>query len=191
MARKKNKSMRWQVEEILLPKLCIGQKKHIAKEQIKENAKANGEQKCKLDGIYSWDTYNTYKKHCIYFAEWAKKEHGCRTIGCAETYIQEYINERIRQGLSAWTIKMEVSAIARMYGKSSKELHLTTPDRKRKDIKQSRKKCEHDKHINLEKHKDIIDFCKGTGLRRHELAALKPEEIVSDGDKVFVMVLQG
>ena len=74
MARMKQKSLRWQVEKALVKKLCIGQSKNQAKEIAKEEGKKT------LDGIYSWSTYNSYKKHCIQFVEWMKKEKGCKTI---------------------------------------------------------------------------------------------------------------
>ncbi len=185
MGRTRRKSMRWQVEELLLSKLCIGQSRHEAKKEAKKEGKQTPA------GIYSWYTYNTYKKHCIYFAEWCKKTYGCKSIEGAKKHIQDYLDYRIGKGLSAWTIKMEASAIAKMFGSSTSDLKLITPDRKREDIKRSRKDCKHDKHISKEKHKDIIDFCKGCGLRRHELAQLKTENIKILGEYVYVEVLQG
>lgn len=185
MGRTKNKSMKWQVEELLLSKLCIGQSRHEAKKEAKKLGKQTP------DGIHSWDTYNTYKKHCIYFTEWCKKTYGCKTIEGAKAHIQDYLDYRIDNGLSAWTIKMEASAIAKMYGSSVAELGIKTPERRREDIKRSRFTCKHDKHISLENHKDIIDFCKGCGLRRHELAQLKTENIIIEGKNVYIEVLQG
>lgn len=185
MARKKNKSMKWQVEALLLPKLCIGQSRHEAKISAKEKGEMG------TAGIYSWATDNTYKKHCIYFAEWSKKAYGCKTVEDALQYIQEYINIRTGQGLSAWTIKMEASAIAKMYGYTSAELKIITPERKRQNITRSRISCEHDKHISEKNHKDIIVFFQGCGLRRHELKALCSENILIDGEDVYIEVLKG
>ena len=51
-----------------------------------------------------------------------------------QKYIQDYINYRIDNKISAWTIKMEASAIAKMYGSSTSELKLITPERKRENI---------------------------------------------------------
>lgn len=185
MGRTKNKSMKWQVQQLLISKLCIGQSRYEAKKEAKKIGKRTP------DGIYSWETFNTYKKHCIYFAEWCKKTYGCKTIEEAKKYIQDYINYRIDNKISAWTIKMEASAIAKMYGSSTSGLKLITPERKRKNIKRSRYSCIHDKHISEKKNKDIIDFCKGCGLRRHELTQLKTENIIIEGDNVYIEVLQG
>lgn len=173
------------MEQALLDKLCIGQSRHEAKKVAK------GEGKATPDGIYSWSTYNGYKKHCIQFAEWAKREKGCKTIEEAKQYIQEYLDMRVEQGLSAWTIHLDCSAIVKMYGVSTIDLGLHVPERKRVDIKRSRYECEHDRHVSEEKNKDIINFCKGTGLRRHELEALKPENIHCIEGKVYVEVMKG
>ena len=102
MARKKNKSMKWQVEEALPAKLCIGQSKYEAKEREKERiknehlVKGQGKKnKIKLDGIYSWSTYNSYKKHLIAFAEWTKKKFGCKKLESAKSHVQDYLNYRM------------------------------------------------------------------------------------------------
>lgn len=185
MERTKRKSMRWQVENELLKRLCIGQSKYEAK----ENAKLEG--KNTPDGIYSWSTYNSYKKHCIQFAEWTRKEKGCKTIQEAKQYIQEYLDYRVEKGSSAWTVHLDCSAIMKMYGESAIDMNIHVPERKRANIKRSRKVCEHDRHISEEKNKDIIDYCKGTGLRRHELAAIKPEHIRYYKGNVYVIVMRG
>ncbi len=185
MGRTKSKSMKWQVQLILQSKLCIGQSRHDAKKEAKKEGKSNP------DGIYSWGTYNDYKKHCVSFAEWSKYKHDCKTIEAAKPYIQEYLDLRINKGLSSWTINLDASSIVKMYGCSTKDLNLILPERKRKDIKRSRKSCEHDKHISEKNHKDIIDLCKGCGLRRHELAQLKTENILTEGENVYIEVIQG
>ncbi len=198
MARKKNKSMKWQVEEILLAKLCIGQSKHEAKkrekDRIKEENSITGEEKkerVKLDGIYSWSTYNCYKKKALAFAEWAKKTYGCKTLEASKNHVQDYLDYRMAMNLSAWTIKLDASAITKLYGIKAENLNIHTPDRKRCDIKRSRLECKHDKHISKENNKDIIGFCKGTGLRRHELDAITPEDIRIETDGLTVHVKRG
>lgn len=30
--------------------------------------------------IYTWKTYQAYIKHCCYFLDWCKENHGCRTL---------------------------------------------------------------------------------------------------------------
>ncbi len=200
MARKKNKSMKWQVEEVLLAKLCIGQSKHEAKKKKREELKKKnenlpeGQRKNKrvvLEGIYSWNTYNDYKNKAIRFAEWAKKNYGCKTLESAKAYIQTYLENQADLGQSAWTIKSKSSAICKLYGVSAEELYLHTSKRKREDIKRSRFDCEHDKHVSEKKHRDIERFCKGTGVRRLELAAVYPKDIKYEKGILYVHVNQG
>lgn len=79
----------------------------------------------------------------------------------------------------------------KMYSESAVDMDIHVPERKREDIKRFRHECEHDRHVSKEKNKDIIDFCKGTGLRRHELAALELGHILFMEDKVYVWGRQG
>ena len=94
-----------QVQNKFQRMLSIGESKHAAK--------ADGTLQ---DGIFSWGTYRTYQKHCCYFARWAKSEHGCKTIESAREYVPEWIQHRIDIGLSPYTVKMEVSALAKEPG---------------------------------------------------------------------------
>lgn len=144
-----------------------------------------------MDGIYSWRTYNTYKDKATAFAEWAKKNYGCKTLESAKTYIQAYLGNQVDLGQSVWKIKLKASAICKLYGASTEELNLHTPERKRENIKRSRFDCENDKHVSKKRNKDLIGFCNGTGLRRHEVAAVYPKNIKYDTSGLIVHVKQG
>ncbi len=143
-----------------------------------------------MNGIYSWSTYNGYKNKAIAFAEWAKKNYGYKTLGSAKAYIQDYLDNQISLGQSVSTIKTKASATKKLYG-MSEEVNLKTPDRKREDIKRSRFECEHDKHVSKKRNKDLIGFCNGTGLRRHEVAVVCPKDINYDESGLIVHVKQG
>ncbi len=175
----KNKSLKWQVETALKELCRFGESKYKAKV------------KGKVEGIYSYSTFNTYKKQGIQFTNWAKSKHGCRTLDETKKYIQEYLNEGKDRGLSAWTLKMQASAIAKIYHSSIIELHLKTPPRKRQDIKRSRNKCSHDKHVSDTSNSTIINFSKATGLRRHELIKVTPENIEITNGKVRLIKIKG
>ena len=79
-------------------------------------------------------------------------------IEAAKEYVQEYLDMRVGEGLSAWTVHLDCSAIMKMYGESAVNMGIKVPERKRADIKRSRYECEHDRHVSEEKNKDIIDF---------------------------------
>ena len=56
--------------------------------------------------IYSYNTYNTYIKHCDYFIKWVRTHYNkCSSLKKAKKYVGEYLQSRVDQGLSAYTIR--------------------------------------------------------------------------------------
>ncbi len=164
-------SMVRQVQSRFQKMLTIGESKHTAK--------ADGTLQ---DGIFSWSTYRTYQKHCCYFSRWAKSEHGCKTIESAREYAPEWIQTRIDQGLSPYTIKMEVAALAKLYHCSASDFEVRTPSRTRNDIIRSRGSKKSDGHFSEKKNQELVNFCRGTGLRRAELTCLTGDQLIDHGD---------
>jgi len=161
----KNKSIIHQVQETLRQKLCIGEQKHLAKQQATA-----------LGGIYSWGTYKTYLAKSCAFAKWAKENYGCRTLADARGYVDSYIQHHIDRGYSPSTQKTIANSLAKLYGCSTKDF-IPTQIRRRADITRSRMgKAKFSESRN----KEFIDFCKATGLRRHEISNLKPENLSFD-----------
>lgn len=60
--------------------------------------------------IYTWKTYQAYIKHCCYFLDWCKENHGCKTLKQCRQYVPEWIESR--RSLSASTQKLEVAALS-------------------------------------------------------------------------------
>ena len=98
-----------QVEMTLNDRLAIGRKK---------NAHKAADITYKY--IYSWETYRSYLKHCCYFVKWCSKTHGCKTLEECHPYMQEWM--KTRKSLSPYTQKLEVSALAKLYGYRTGEL---------------------------------------------------------------------
>lgn len=139
--------------------------------------------------IYSWDTYRAYIKHCTYFANWAKKEHGCRTLSDARPYVDEWLQSR--SDLSAFTQKLESAALAKLYNCHMEDF-IQTNARERKNITRSRGEKVRDSHFSEEANKDLISFCKSTGLRRAELKALKGNTLVmNENGQYCIEVVSG
>lgn len=178
----KNKSMAYLVKETLYQQQCFGQSKH--KQKIDQHTH-------NPDGIFSKSTMKTYIKHCTAFATWAKATYNCKNLSDAFPYVKDYIKMRLEKGLSAWTVKTEVSAICKLYHISARDLDIKTPPRERANINRSRVERNHDNHFSPTKNQTIIDFCRGTGLRRHELLAVCPQDIYTRGNKTWVHVEQG
>jgi hypothetical protein len=161
----KNKSLVHQVQETLKQKLKIGEPKHLAKQEGIAH-----------DGIYSWSTYHNYLTKACAFVKWAKEHHGCKTLTDARNYVDAYLQHHIDKGYSPYTQKLIACALAKLYGCSTKDF-TPTQTRHRANITRSRnskaKFCE-------SRNKEFVDFCKATGLRRHEVKHLKPENLSYD-----------
>ena len=72
--------------------------------QSKTEAMANGTEK---DKIFSFNTYQAYWKHTKYFIKYIKEQHPeCTTLKSARKYVNEWLQARKDQGLSAWTVQL-------------------------------------------------------------------------------------
>lgn len=146
--------------------------------ESKRAAAAAGKDKEK---IFSFNTYQTYWKHTKYFLQYMKENHSeCTTLKSARKYVNEWLQVRADQGLSAWTVQVEAKALGKLYGISpGDEGYFTPPKRRREDITRSRGDRVRDKHFSEANNDELIKFCKGTGLRRSELAALRGGDLMA------------
>lgn len=187
MARCKKPSMTKQVEQRFKEMTAYGQSKHADRQ--------DGGQAATKGKIYSYSTFQNYMDAGAKFANWAKAEHGCRDLDSARQYAGEYLAWR-RDGdandeaKSAWTVARDAAALAKLYGCSSSDLGCDLPSRHREDVTQHR---EHKwaGHFSEERNADLVAICKATGLRRHEIAALKPSDVREENGTVIVHVAQG
>ncbi len=188
MGRKKpNKSLKQQVKEVLDSKLAIGQSKY--------QAKLNGTY---LQFIYSFESYRSYLKHCCYFVEFCKSQptdvrlgHKPRTLEECRIFAERWLQYNIDRGLSSYTIKLELSALAKLYSCSSKDFDIQTPPRLRSKIVRSRKDAARDKMFSTETNKNIITFARCTGLRRAELMQIRSSDLLMVGGKPHLLVTRG
>jgi len=161
----KNKNIVYQVKEVLQQKLKIGESKHLAKQQGVAS-----------DGIYSWSTYKNYHTKGRAFARWAKEQYGCKTLNEARKYVNVYIQKYIDDGYSPYTQKHIACTLAKLYSCSTKNF-IPTQTRHRANITKSRR----NKAIFSEsRNQEFVDFCRATGLRRHEVEQLKPGNLHFD-----------
>lgn len=146
--------------------------------ESKKEAAARGEEK---DKIYSFNTYKSYWKHTKYFIKYIKEKHPeCTTLKSARKYVNEWLQVRVDQGLSAWTVQLEAKAMGKLYGISpDDENYFKPPKRNREDIKRSRGDRVRDRHFSKTNNDELIKFCRGTGLRRKELQELRGKDLVS------------
>ena len=177
MSHKNKITLEKQVQERLKGCLRYGHSKHEDKRQgVAEQY------------IYSISTAKAYSKHCLYFVEWAKQNDGIReklghkprTLEEVRPFVSDWIREREQKGLSAYTLKLEVSALSKLYGEP---LNIQTKGTRRADITRSRGAAERDKHFSETANGELINFCRCVGCRRSELAKMKAEDfrILEDG----------
>lgn len=146
--------------------------------ESKREAVANGTAQ---DKIFSFNTYQTYWKHTKYFVKWIQKVHPeCTTLKSAQKHVNEWLQSRVNEGLSAYTIQTEAKALGKLYGINQNHPdYFKPPKRERAEITRSRGDRVRDKHFSKENNAELIKFCQGTGLRRHELGALKGRDLVT------------
>ena len=66
------------------------------------------------DKIFSVNTYKTYWKHIKYFLKYVKEKYPeCTTLKKAKRYVNEWLQVRVDQDLSAWTIQAEAKALGK------------------------------------------------------------------------------
>lgn len=146
--------------------------------ESKREALATGTDRNK---IFSFNTYQTYWKHTKYFIKYIREHHPeCTTLKSAKKYVNDWLQSRADQGLSAWTIQLEAKAMGKLYGiQPGDPNYFTPPRRKREDIKRSRGDRIRDSHFSKTNNDELIKFCQGTGLRRSELLALRGKDLVT------------
>ncbi len=201
MARKREKmheSLVHQANMAFASKLAIGQSKHADKKDERAllsekrkkdiNAYLTYDERITIHKIYSWGTFRDYLKHASYFLKWCKEHYHCRTLLECRPHVDEWLMER--SSLSAYTVKLEASALAKLYGCTTGDF-IKTAVRHRSDIKRSRKPASRDKNFSETKNQEFIDFCKATGLRKEELECLRGTQLVCKNGIYYIGVSRG
>jgi integrase len=182
MSHKNKKSLVDQVKQSLDSKLAIGRSKHQDKLSEKERKEITS------NYIYSWETYRSYLKHGCYFVLWCKENYRCKTIEQCRSYADEWLESR--KVLSASTQKLEARSLAKIFGCSTVEF-IRTDERLRANIKRSRGTKKRDAHFSGTKNKELVEFCRATGLRRAELSALMGNCLKEEDGKYYIIVRSG
>lgn len=150
-----------------------------------------------VDRIYSTSTLQTYLKHACYFVKWCKEYppardklgHKPRTLEECRPFVADWM--ATRANLSAWTQKLEISALAKLYGCHAADLDIKTPPRRRRDIKRSRMQTTADRHFSEAAHIEILNFGKCTGLRRRELGQIRGDALCWKDGRPYLHVTDG
>lgn len=165
--------------QTLSDKTAFGQSKKIAKQDL-----GFGQSTYK---IYSVNSYKTYLKQCSQYARWLKEEKGINKIddiNKTEQYAIEYIQKRLDDGKSIYTVKMERSALGMLYGK---QIDIKLPSRTPDQITRSRKETKNDRYITRDgKYKDVFTIALATGSRRKDISKLCVNNFREVNGKLYV-----
>lgn len=186
-----------EVKMVLKEKERFGESKYAAK--------LNGTAK---DGIYSYSTARVYNRECQKFAEYVKQNSptGRYTslkdaLGYAKEYIAEHNADMTK---SPYTVKLERSALAKLYGVDATELG-DVRDRSREAITRSREKTviseKTGKEIKNPKtcagrfsernHPNEVAFARGTGMRRSEMESVRGDQLKQRPDGSYYFKMDG
>lgn len=159
-----------------------GESRHAAKAEQRREAAAKGEKLrfgAPVAGIYSYETYYTYKKQSLHFLQWCRDNKGvgsCIELKKLQKYAPEYLEDCEKRGLSPYSIATRRAALSKLFGHEIK--HTTTT--KGVQINRSRREVENDKHFSEVKNADLVLLARATGGRRSDLLKIKPEDITTD-----------
>lgn len=184
------KTLNNQVQHALTQKARIGESRHKAKEELRQEYADKGEKMAfgvAVDGIHSIKTYDVYKGHCERFTAWCIENKGVNKYAKLESikqYAPEYLKEREAQGLSLYTLKAERAALGKLYGEQIP--CKFEKSRTYKDVTRSRGAAKRDAHFSEEKNAPLVALCRGTGGRREDISKLTKECFFIKDGNMFV-----
>lgn len=172
----------------------FGQSKHEAKQEaraayLREHGDLKGWNPSKVEGIFGIGTMETYRAAMEDFSKWCAEKgiNNANRISRNDGIL--YLREREAQGISAWTISRDMSALNKVfdYGYTKKEVGLR--ERQQEDVKRSREACDHDRHAHEERYKDQMDFARACGCRRQSVERVQYGDLVWNNGRVVAVHL--
>lgn len=161
---------------------AFGESKHAAKKA----AGADGIR----DKIYSFETMRDYIRAGTAFGKWCKQEHGCKTVESCRAFVPEYLEHRAAS-CSAYTVKADAAALAKLYKCRAQDFGIETPARRRTEIQRSRQPRNMDRHFSETRNADLVTFCRSTGVRRCELSSIRGTQLFRRGGSWYIHIQRG
>lgn len=186
----KRPSLNHQINIIMQSMLRIGESRDEAKKEWKAL-----HPECLTnfaEGIFSWNTYNSYKQTMVEFVEWLKLNYSNVKYVKDITKIMaiEYLQLRRDNNISAWTIDKDKAAINKVFKFAITKKEAGLPMRRYKNIKRSRLNKEAQRRYNPDNYKDAILFAKASGSRRESVLKVTFNDFVFKGDYVDSVYLK-
>lgn len=164
-----------------------GESRHKAKEEQRRAAAERGEKLrfgAPIDGIYSYETYHTYKKQSLHFLNWCREVHGvgsCIELKKLQKFAPEYLEDCEKRGLSKYSIATRRAALAKLFGVEIKHTTITKGEK----ITRSRFPVANDKGFSEKKNADLVLLARATGGRRSDILKITPESFFIDDNGVM------
>lgn len=180
----KHKNLRMQVLDEFRSRFRPGTSKHKAKMEYLQSGGDRSSAYCLY--IYSYKTFEVYKEHAIDFCDWLKAHYPqVKLIGDGLPYVDEWLQACIDKGYSPSTLKTKRAAICKLYNVPSSAF-IELPERTRAIITRSRKPTPTDRNFNEQRHKELVEFARSTGLRRSELEGLRGDMLIYLHNKPYL-----
>lgn len=175
-------SLNHQMFQRLEDKKAIGQSRHVAKLEAKDQGK-------KVETIHSYKTYDAYKQSSKTFIKWLKQEFPeVKDINDIDKDIGAmYIQHRSKQGVSAYTYSQDIAMLNKTLSLGLTKSYCGVANRSIKAITKGRV----DNGFKTDS-RALELIIKASGLRRNELYNLKKSDlIIRDGKVTGVLVRNG
>ncbi len=178
---RKSKSIVYICNQTLKSKTRFGESRH--------KAKMTGEA-CKY--IYSYNTFETYKKWINNMIRWCRSEgYTLKSLKDIDKYSVPYLQHCIDAGFSPYTIKLIRSSLSKLLGVEYSHFQIELPSRKRSEIKRSRNRGLALKSFSESRNIDQVIFCKTTGCRAFEARAAKGNNLRIIKGEYYLFIPRG
>lgn len=193
-------NLKIQMHNLITQKLQagLGVSRHAIKQAIEQHNKETGEL-LKDPSIHSVNTAESYRDTVDQFAKFLKEKHedvwnGKDLSNITKEISYQFLQEREEQGLSAWTISKDLSALNKLLEQDLTKKEADLSYRNTDNITRSRVERDHDKSYNANNYKDQLEFSKAFGLRRESICkgqyAVKDISLFIRDNKVYCSVIE-
>lgn len=181
MSRKKKwskrKRLRVAATKRLHRMLRIGESRHLAKQEgVAEQY------------IYSYGTYHTYLKVVLRFIDACCRDHPVETLEDCAAFTSAWFAGRIGK-VSVPTLAKERSALRKFFQGIPVQLPELPPCRVTEITLHRDPAAWED--FPEDRHRELVQFCLATGLRRRELHLLRGTDLITRQGKTYVAVNRG
>lgn len=184
------KTLERQFEHALHDQIRFGESRHKVKNNMRNQLGHNYKFGMAVTNIQGVETFDRYLRVSQEYAKWLVKSKGVNKYTKMEdtkAFAKDYIKHRLDSGVSAWTAKMEKSALGKLY---KEQVNIEIPKRDINNISRSRNVCEHDKHFSIRKHHAEILIANSCGTRREDLSKLTLGSFKDINGHLFVQINQ-